>query len=370
MLQYTLIFFGLLVILSTFSGNRKSIWIPNSNSKFGESICLFLLCCMSAFKASTVGNDTHEYLRLFEMGNDALMAGTRYELGYLYFNQFIWSVSHNPQVLFLVYSAIFYLSLGRFLWKYSSMPWLSILIFFSYTLFGFSMSALRQSLAIAILFIGFDFAVNKKYILFVLTIIGASLFHSSAIFFALCPFILKLKPTKRTISLFAFSTLVIFLLFGNLLETIFSYMPYYGHYQEGAYFEGGVRFASILQLLLAIFFLYIGYVSYCKIPNGNNSSAKKFLGHLIVFQMVVVSLSLLCLKVNILDRIVLYYSSFVLLLIPNAISLMPYGKRKLWGRVVLLAIFLYTSVILIMRPEWNSVFPYKFCWDEDYMTIY
>lgn len=368
MLQYTFIFFALLVILSFFS--RKSLWASNSNSKIGESICLFLLCCMSAFKASTVGNDTHEYLRLFEMGDDALMAGTRYELGYLYFNQIIGDFSHNPQILFIVYSVIFYLSLGRFLWKYSPMPWLSILIFFSYTLFGFSMSALRQSLAISILFIGFDFALNKKYILFIVTIIGASLFHSSAIFFALCPFILKLKPTKRTVSLFIVSTLVISLLFGNLLETIFSYMPYYGHYQGGAYFEGGVRFASILQLLLAVFFLYIGYVSYNKIPIDNTSSEKKFLGHLIVIQMVVVSLSILCLKVNILDRIVLYYSAFVLLLIPNAISLMPYGKRKTWGRFVLLAIFLYTLVILMLRPEWNSVFPYKFCWDEDYMTIY
>ena len=59
---------------------------------------------MSAFKASTVGNDTHEYIRLFEMGNDALMAGTRYEIGYLYFSQIFWKITHNPQVLFLVYS--------------------------------------------------------------------------------------------------------------------------------------------------------------------------------------------------------------------------------------------------------------------------
>lgn len=368
MVQYTFIFIVLLVIISLFA--RKSLWIPNSNNKIGESVCLFLLCSMSAFKASTVGNDTHEYLRLFEMGKDALMAGTRYEIGYLYFSQIIWKISHNPQVLFIVYSLIFYFSLGRYLWRYSSMPWLSILIFFSYTLFGFSMSALRQSLAIAILFIGFDFALKKKYILFFVSIIGASLFHSSAIFFALCPLILRLKPSKRTVSLFIGSTLVILLLFGNLLDTIFSYLPYYGHYQEGAYFEGGVRLASVLQLLLAILFLYIGYISYKKIPIDKASTEKDFLGHLVVIQMVVVSLSILCLKVNILDRIVLYYSTFVLLLIPNAISLMPYDRRKTWGRLALIATFLYTLVILTLRPEWNSVFPYKFCWDEDFLTIY
>lgn len=368
MLQYTFIFFALLVIICFFA--KKSLWIPNSNNKIGESACLLLLCCMSAFKESTVGNDTHEYLRLFKMGEDVLMAGTRYELGYLYFSQFVWKISHNPQVLFIVYSLIFYFSLRRFLWRYSSMPWLSILIFFSYTLFGFSMSALRQSLAIAILFIGFDFALKKKYILFFVSILGASLFHSSAIFFAICPVILRLKPSKRTVSLFIGSTLVILLLFGNLLDTVFSYLPYYKSYQEGVYFEGGVRLASILQFLMAILFLHIGAISYSKIPIDYTSSEKELLGHLVVIQMVVVSLSILCLKVNILDRIVLYYSSFVLLLIPNAISFMSSRKRKIWGRLALVAIFLYTLIILMLRPEWNSVFPYKFCWNEDYMTIY
>lgn len=368
MLQYIFVFFVLIAIIS-FSA-KTQLWLPNSKNKIGESVCLVLLFCMSAFKASTVGNDTHEYLRLFELGDDILMADTRYELGYLYFSQLIWKISHNAQVLFIVYSLIFYFLLGRFLWKYSSMPWLSILIFFSYTLFGFSMSALRQSLAIAIMFIGFDFALKKKYILFLGTVLGASLFHSSAVFFALCPLVLKLKPSRTTVSLFIGSTLVISLLFGDLLDTIFSYLPYYGHYQESAYFEGSVRLASIFQLVLAIFFLYIGYSSYKMMPKGNTSSEKEFLGHLVVIQMVVVSLSILCLKINILDRIVLYYSTFILLLIPNALSVIPHGKRKLWGSLALIAIFFYTLVILILRPEWNSVFPYKFCWNEDYMIIY
>lgn len=60
MLQYILIFFILLVLISFSS--KKSIWIPSSNNRVGESVCLLLLCCMSAFKASTVGNDTHEVL--------------------------------------------------------------------------------------------------------------------------------------------------------------------------------------------------------------------------------------------------------------------------------------------------------------------
>ena len=122
MLQYTFIFSVLLIII--IACTKKSIWNPSKSNKLGVCLCLLLLCCMSAFKASTVGNDTHEYLRLFEMGDDALTAGTRYELGYLYFSQTIWKISQNPQILFVVYSLFFYASLGRFLLKYSSMPWI------------------------------------------------------------------------------------------------------------------------------------------------------------------------------------------------------------------------------------------------------
>lgn len=369
MLHYILVFFLLLVILIMTSKN--SLWSnTNKRNKIGFSICLLILFVMSAFKASTVGNDTHEYLRIFEMGTDTVIAGTRYELGYLYFSQIIWKIFHEPQALFIVYSLIFYILLWRFISKYSSMPWVSVLIFFAYTLFSFSMSALRQSLAIAILFLSFDFALNKRYILFIITTIVASLFHSSAIFFILCPFILRLKPSKKTIKIFVGSTIIVYLFFENILYTVFSYFPYYEHYQDGIYFEGGVRIASILQLLLSILFLYISYQSYSKLPREDNSYEKDLLGHLLVFQMVVVSLSILCLKVNILDRIVLYYSSFVLLIIPNALSAMSHNNKKFWGKLVLIAVFLYTLIIIALRPDWNSVFPYTFCWDEKYLMIY
>ncbi len=363
MIQYIFIFFILLIVI--FVSRRKPLWANSSKSnKIGLVLCLSLLCAMSALKGSTVGNDTHEYLRLFEMGEDALWANTRYEVGYLYFSQIVWKVFHKPQALFIVYSLIFYIALWHFIWKYSSMPWLSVLIFFAYTLFGFSMSALRQSLAIAILFVGFDFAIKKKYVLFAVTVFAASLFHSSAIFFSFSPLILRLKPSKKTIFLFIGSTFIASLLFGDILETIFSYLPYYSHYQEGVYFEGGVRLASILQLLLAILFLYVGYHSYVRLPKGYSFSDKEFLGHLVVMQMMAVALSILCLKVNILDRIVLYYSTFVLLLIPNAIVLMPYRKRRIFGIMVLAVVFLHTLIILTLRPEWNSVYPYCFYWEE------
>lgn len=369
MLHYIIIFFSLLSILILSS--KHSLWVTKTKSNTaGIKICLILLFVMSAFKASTVGNDTHEYLRLYEMGNGAITAGTRYELGYLYFSQTIWKMFHAPQALFIVYSLIFYVVLWHFIKKYSSMPWLSVLIFFSYTFFSFSMSALRQSLAIVILFISFDFALKHKYFLFILTTFIATLYHSSAIVFAVCPFLLRLKPSKKIFYIFLGVTLFVYLFFGNILDSAFSYFTYYEHYKEGAYFEGGIRIASVLQLLLSILFLYISHLSYYKLPNDDNSSAKQLFGHLYVFQMVVVSLSILCLKVNILDRMVLYYSCFIILTIPNALSLMSYNKRKFWGTLVLIAVFLYSLFILAFRPEWNSVFPYKFCWNEKYLMIY
>lgn len=362
MIQYIFIFFILLVFIWSFS--KKSLWEPYQSDKVGVCLCLILLGTMSAFKSSTIGNDTHEYIRIFKLGQEALKVGTRYEIGYLLFSQVIWKLFHNTQALFIVYTLIFYLSLGRFLFKYSSMPWVSVLMFFAYTLFGFTMSALRQSLAIAILFYGFDFALKKKYVLFTLSVICASMFHITAIFFSLCPFILRLKPTRRTLCLFLVAIVLVLFLFSNIQSIFFNYLPYFGHYQNGAYYQGGVRIASIFQLLISALFLYIGYTSYSGISENDSSNEKVFLGNLLVMQLVVVALSILCLKVNILDRVTLYYSNFIMLLIPNSLSLMPYEKRKFFGVVSIISVFLYTLVILMFRPEWNSVFPYHFYWNE------
>lgn len=278
MIQYVFIFFVLLIFV--WVSSKYSLWEPYHSNKIGVCLCLTLLCSMSAFKASTIGNDTHEYIRIFKLGQDVFKAGTRYELGYLLFSQIIWKLFHNIQALFIVYSLFFYMSLGRFLFKYSSMPWISIIIFFAYSLFGFSMSALRQSLAIAILFFGFDFVLQRKYILFALSIICASMFHVSAILFSLCPLILKFPPTRRTFYLIFVFVILGLLMFSNIQELFFNYLPYFGHYQNGAYYQGGVRIASIFQLLLSILFLYIGYSSYKGLSEDEGSYAKKFLGNL------------------------------------------------------------------------------------------
>lgn len=362
MIQYVFVYFVLLIFI--WISSKYSLWEPYRNNKIGVCLCLTLLCAMSAFKSSTIGNDTHEYIRIFKLGEDVFKAETRYELGYLLFSQIIWKLFHNIQALFIVYSLLFYFSLGRFLFKYSSMPWISIFMFFAYTLFGFSMSALRQSLAIAILFWGFDFALQRKYVSFAFTIICASMFHVSAIFFSLCPLILRLKPTRRTLYLIVMFIIFGLVMFSNIQELFFKYLPYFGHYQNGAYYQGGVRLASIFQLLLSMLFLYISYSAYKGILEDECSFEKLFLGKLIIIQLVVVALSILCLKVNILDRVVLYYSSFVMLLVPNSIALMPYEKRNFWGLMSLTSVFIYTLIILMFRPEWNSVFPYSFCWNE------
>lgn len=362
MIHYIIVFFTLLVLI--WLSSRKSLWEPYQDYRLSVFLCLSLLGFMSAFKATTVGNDTVEYVRLFRMGEGALAASTRYEIGYLYFSFTIWKLFHNVQFLFLLFSVVFYLSLGRFISKYSAMPWVSILIFFAYTLFGFSMSALRQSLAVAILFVSFDFALKRKYINFAFAIAAASLFHTSALFFILMPFLLELKPTRKTFFLFVGVTCILYILFGILLDVLFGYFTYYSNYQNGIYFKGGMRIASIFQLLLSLLFLYIGNLSYKGIVEEEESYEKQLLGHFLVIQMAVVSLSILCLKVNLLDRVVLYYSNFVMLLIPNSLALMPDEKRKFWGKVVLVAVFLYSLIILMFRPEWNSVFPYSFCWNE------
>ena len=79
-----------------------------SSKKIGFWLCFLIFAFLSAFRGSTIGNDTHEYLRIFNEINNGTFddTETRYEKGYLLLN-------HTLHKLFsysIVYSYIIVLA--------------------------------------------------------------------------------------------------------------------------------------------------------------------------------------------------------------------------------------------------------------------
>lgn len=119
-----------------------------------------------------------------------------YETGYAIFNKLLYTISENAQFLLIV-SAI--IAMGAVMWlicKYSKSPLLSVIIYLSLPAFLINFSGIRQSIAVAITMYSFRFIKEKKLIPFIVLVIIANRFHSSAIVFLAAYPIYHLKTHK------------------------------------------------------------------------------------------------------------------------------------------------------------------------------
>lgn len=83
---------------------------------------------------------------------------------------------------------------------------------------------------------------------------------------------------------------------------------------------------------------------------------------MLILVLFAVTIYIVSLKLNILDRIAIYYNVFSIILLPNAIYWLNKGNRMLFYSLVILLFFAYSAVIITFRPEWGTIYPYSFCW--------
>lgn len=338
--------------------------LKSGNGNWGIWACLAIFLLMSTFRAETIGNDTQEYMRIFNMieRGEYDYDTSRYEKGYLAVNYLVTFISKNSKWLFFVCSGFIYYSIGNFIIKYSKMPALSLLLFLTYGFFTFSMTAIRQSMAIAVLLFSFPYIVYKKPIKFFILVAIASLFHVTAVLFGFAYFARRLKPNPKTILIILGCSLVGYFIFNALLGELLSVFTMYDHYSGGKYF-GETRLASIFYVIISSLIVALSYYIFTTHKNVLRKLAKTRQSTLsceFILVLFAVALYILSLKLNILDRIAIYYNIFAIVLLPNAIRLLKPRERSLMSSIVFISFFAYSSVLLLLRPDWNSVFPYHF----------
>jgi len=106
-----------------------------------------------------------------------------YEHGYVIFCKLIGYISSDPQWLVFCCATVSMICVCLLISKNSELPFLSSIIYLGLPVFLITYSGLRQSLAISITLLSFDLIKRKKLFCFILTVLLAALFHSSAIIF-------------------------------------------------------------------------------------------------------------------------------------------------------------------------------------------
>lgn len=200
-----------------------------------SSIAVISLIIFAGLR-DNVGYDYPEYLKIFySLNARSNWKDSGIELGFTFINRMVGSLTNNnASVFFIVCAAIITIPLYKSFARDSAYIELTIFLFIVLGFYADTFNVMRQFMSSAIIFVGFKYVYNRKFIKFLLVVLFASIIHISAFFFIPLYFffILKNKDILRiAVIVFAFITIQyieeIFGFFYNLLkDTNFRYLRY------------------------------------------------------------------------------------------------------------------------------------------------
>lgn len=140
-----------------------------------------------------IGSDWTPYYRYFQ---NCLMSDNRtgFELGYALMNKFVRSFTDNYTVYLLLHAIVVYSVFYWFTKKYSPYPLMSLLVLY-YSMIGY-LGMNRQYLALVICLLSVPFILRHKYMVSIVIIAFACLFHISALMFVPLLFFTRRIPSQ------------------------------------------------------------------------------------------------------------------------------------------------------------------------------
>lgn len=317
---------------------------------------------LAAFRAYYVGNDTPGYLmtylniELFDNPFDFIQRDGM-EPGFVLFTWLITRFTSDPQALLIISSVFIYILTGRFVYKHVKNPGLFCCLFVGILQIDFFMSAVRQSMAIAIILFAFDFIVEKKPFKYIMVCLFAMTFHyTSALLLILYP-ILNFDNTKRKDTIYKLIWLAVVAIasffFDNLISLVLLVFPRYSSYLAAETFDGVPRMALILKILV-YGLLYI-------IPKFLKMRARYTdKGDVLNERLSFVNLCILIIAMNAvaLARFSSTFSFFVTTYYANEILKTKKDDYFILLLLTLVAFGLYGfTVVYLKTPDWTTTFP-------------
>ncbi len=318
-------------------------------------ISMFVMFVILALRHKNTGTDTATYINAFERFSKysftdiirIFFNGDQKDPTY-YFTGWVFSrLTKEPQLWLAFLSAIFCLVIGILIAKESKAPSLSIVILITLGFFGFSMTGLRQTVAMCILILSYEFIKRKKPIQFILLVLFASLYHNTALVFLIAYPVSHMKLGKYHFFA-AIITFVIFILFKNQLRNFLGNILQEERYQ--GYWADEVSTLTLSGFIIQVcIFTYT--VFYYKKAIQNNPDI------IVMYNMAFIGLMFQLFSSFIAEffRISMYFSVFNIILIPEA----SYCEKR-YNIRTLFQLALFFVLLFYMYKDGLSY--YEFFW--------
>lgn len=270
----------------------------------------------------------------------------------------------NYQFFLLLVAVIIELAVAILIFRYSPKPWLSYLMWNCIGFYVFGFSAVKQSLAMALLIFSYISIIEKRPKQFIIWTLIAGAVHLPALAFLPAYPISKLKLNFRTIVGYVVSAALIFLLREPIVTAISD--MYYTDKDFAADTFLGTRF-MMMCLMLVIGAVLKGF-------RGKHFSS--------LFMLIAVAaiLQMFCGYDNVFTRLADYYFQFVILYVPMLFEdfekdyyISRSGPQLVFDEsmnkmiiafLVVFAIYFYsTSSLAPIYVEVDDYTNYRFCWE-------
>ena len=325
-------------------------------------IVFILFFILVASREMTIGNDTSMYLKLFKECSlykwHLLKTRMYFESGYLVLNILLNYISNDSRFFIVIMSGIFNYFWYKFIKDNSKNYLLSCIMYIGLLFLYTSMTMMRQFTALSILLFSTKFAKGKKLMPFVLLVLFASLFHSSAYIAILYYPIFNMKFSRKKMILVFVIGVLAALSIGSLFDSVANLIGRVNYYSNRV---GSNSISNIIYTLIyGIMFVFGLYEVNKKNNNNRNNIENNFYLNSLLFAMVI---NMLGINMNIMSRVALYFDSLAIVSFPNLIyeNINNVNNKKIINSLFIIFFICYSSSIIYLKPEWNSAYNYKSC---------
>lgn len=271
---------------------------------------------------------------------------------------------YDYQIFLLFVAIVVEIAVAILIFRYSPKPWLSYLMWNCIGFYVFGFSAVKQSLAMALLIFAYIGIIEQKPKKFLVWTLLAGAVHLPALIFLPAYLLAKLKLNAKTLVGYALTAVLIFVFRAPIVNT-FSDM-YYTDKDFAADTFIGMRFI-MMCLMLLIGVLLKGF-------RGKHFSS--------IFMLIGVAtiLQMFCGYDNVFTRLADYYFQFVILYVPMLFEnfeedYYPHRlgpqivfdesmKKLLIAMLTVFAIYFYsTSSLVPSASAIDDYTNYRFCWE-------
>ena len=321
------------------------------------TLFFLILTVLVALRHPRVGNDTINYIHYFDQiarSGWNQIQWHNLEPGYQLFNKLLSLISGNSRFFLaavaLAVSVMLFLPYHRLC---EDAP-LSIVLFCNLSTFMMMFSGIRQMMAIGVGMIAYAFVLRKRPILFLLSVLVAMGFHTSA--FMLLPMypLYYTRITKKG-AFFSLPVLVLAFVFNRQIFSVLGrLLQSYTKYEATQMVTG----AYSMLALFALFAVFCFVIPDESILDEETIGLRNFLLFSLLIQMFA-PLNMLAMRMN------YYYIIFIPLLLPRIISCtrVRYRGVAVLARTIMLVFFFAYFFVRANSAITMHTVPYHFFWE-------